>query len=40
LKRPAADPLIGAFASRFEGLLTRNTADFHQLYPKLRLISP
>ncbi|MEI7864613.1 MAG: hypothetical protein WCI38_04505 [Chthoniobacterales bacterium] len=39
-KRPAADPLIGAFASRFEGLLTRNTADFHQLYPKLRLISP
>ena len=39
-KRPVADALIGAFASRFEGLLTRNTADFRQLYPRLRLISP
>jgi len=39
-KGPMADALIGAFASRFEGLLTRNTADFRQLYPKLRLISP
>ncbi len=39
-KRPVADVLIGAFALRFDGLLTRNTADFRRLYPKLRLISP
>lgn len=39
-KRPVADVLIGAFALRFSGLLTRNTADFRALYPKLRLVSP
>jgi predicted nucleic acid-binding protein len=39
-KRPVADVLIGAFASRFDGLLTRNTADFAKLYPKLRILSP
>lgn len=39
-KRPVADILIGAFALRFDGLLTRNTADFRRLYPKLRLVSP
>jgi predicted nucleic acid-binding protein len=39
-KRPVADALIGAFALRFDGLLTRNIPDFRRLYPRLRLISP
>lgn len=39
-KRPVADVLIGAFALRFDGLLTRNSADFRGLFPKLRVISP
>lgn len=39
-KRPVADVMIGAFASRFDGLLTRNVADFRKLYPKLRVVSP
>ena len=39
-RRPVADVLIGAFASRFEGLLTRNLNDFSRLFPKLRLVSP
>jgi predicted nucleic acid-binding protein len=37
-RRPVADALIGAFALRFDGLLTRNVADFRRLYPRLRLI--
>lgn len=39
-KRPVAVVLIGAFASRFDGLMTRNTADFAKLFPKLRILSP
>lgn len=39
-KRPLADVLIGAFASRFEGLLTRNLNDFRHIYPQVTLISP
>ncbi len=39
LKRPVADVLIGSFALRFDGLLTRNTGDFRQLFPSLRLVS-
>jgi predicted nucleic acid-binding protein len=39
-KRPVADVLIGAFALRFQGLLTRNTVDFRRLFPKLRLVAP
>ncbi|MBI2897813.1 MAG: type II toxin-antitoxin system VapC family toxin [Deltaproteobacteria bacterium] len=39
-KRPIADVLIGAFAARFEGLLTRNSADFRKLFPRLRLNEP
>jgi len=39
-KRPVADVLIGAFASRFQGLLTRNGADFHKLFPKLPILEP
>ena len=39
-KRPVADVLIGGFALRFDGLLTRNTGDFRKLFPSLRLVSP
>ena len=39
-KRPVADVLIGAFASRFQGLLTRNTADFSPLLPDLEILEP
>jgi hypothetical protein len=39
-KRPVADALIGAYSSRFDGLLTRNADDFRKLYPKLRLVAP
>src|SRR5437870_4088022 len=37
-KRPVADVLIGAFASRFKGLLTRNSADFASLLPSLKVL--
>jgi len=39
-KRPIADILIGAFAMRFDGLLTRNIKDFGGLLPDLRLEQP
>jgi predicted nucleic acid-binding protein len=39
-KRPVADVLIGAFASRFDGLLTRNEADFKTVFPNLRIVPP
>lgn len=39
-KRPMADILIGAFASRFEGILTRNIADFSAVFPSLRIEKP
>jgi predicted nucleic acid-binding protein len=39
-KRPIADVLIGAFAMRHQGLLTRNTQDFRKLFPNLRLVAP
>jgi predicted nucleic acid-binding protein len=39
-KRPIAHVLIGAFAVRFDGLLTRNTNDFRALFPDLRLEQP
>lgn len=39
-KRPIADVLIGAFAMRFDGLLTRNVKDFRGLFPDLRLQEP
>lgn len=39
-KRPIADMLIGAFASRFRGLITRNVKDFKSYYPQLHLVSP
>ncbi len=39
-RRPIADVLIGAFALRFDGLLTRNESDFRTIYPNLRIVSP
>lgn len=36
-RRPVADLLIGAFASRFQGLVTRNPKDFRPYFPKLTL---
>lgn len=39
-KRPVADTLIGAFATRFQGLLTRNCGDFQKMFPHLRLVEP
>ena len=38
--RPVADVLIGAFALRFDGLLTRNATDFKTLFPTLNLVAP
>lgn len=39
-KRPIADVLIGAFASRFDGILTRNEADFRAAFPTLKIVAP
>lgn len=37
-KRPVADILIGAYARRFQGLLTRKPSDFRSSFPDLTLI--
>ncbi|HTG37037.1 MAG TPA: type II toxin-antitoxin system VapC family toxin [Thermoanaerobaculia bacterium] len=34
-KRPLADVMIGAFASRYQGLITRNQSDFATIFPEL-----
>jgi predicted nucleic acid-binding protein len=40
-RRPLADILIGAFASRYQGLITRNAGDdFHLIFPDLKLGAP
>ena len=39
-KRPLADVLIGAFASRFDGILTRNATDFRPVFPTLNIVVP
>jgi len=39
-KRPLADILIGAFATRYQGLITRNPDDFARLFPSLTLRVP
>lgn len=39
-KRPLADILIGAFAQRFDGLLTRNLADFQPYFHRLTIAVP
>ena len=32
--------ILGAFACRADGLITRNPADFKRFYPSLTLLSP
>lgn len=39
-RRPVADALIGALATRCNGMITRNGADFLSFYPDLRIIDP
>ena len=39
-KRPVADLMIGAFAARFDGLITRNPKDFEPWFPALVLVVP
>ena len=39
-RRPVADLLIGAFACRAHGLITRNPDDFKRFYPNLNLLVP
>ena len=39
-KRPLADILIGSFASRFDGILTRNENDFKTTFPSLIVVAP
>ncbi|TVQ97095.1 MAG: type II toxin-antitoxin system VapC family toxin [Desulfovibrionales bacterium] len=39
-KRPIAEILIGAFASMFDGLVTRNVADFRTIFPDLIIVDP
>ena len=39
-KRPIADIMIGAFAMRKGGLITRNEDDFRSLYPNLTIFNP
>ena len=39
-KRPVADILIGAFAVRFQGLITRNPDDFTPYFPDLNVVVP
>lgn len=39
-KRPVADIMIGAFATKFRGLVTRNERDFRDIFPELEIINP
>ena len=39
-KRPLADILIGAFAVRRQGILTRNENDFRRVFPNLVVAAP
>lgn len=39
-RRPVADILIGAYAERHDGLLTRNPADFKAVFPGLAVVTP
>ena len=39
-RRPVADILIAAFASRFQGLITRNSTDFQKIAPVLTTVDP
>jgi len=39
-RRPIADVLIAGFALRFQGVITRNGADFRSVAPQLAMIEP
>jgi len=39
-KRPLADLLIGGFACRFRGIITRNGDRFRPYFPELAVIEP
>jgi predicted nucleic acid-binding protein len=39
-RRPIADILIGAFAARQQGLITRNPEHFRPFFPELTLLEP
>ena len=39
-RRPVADVLIGAFALRAGGLITRNRKHFAAFYPSLKVLEP
>jgi len=39
-RRPMADILIGAFAMRHDGLITRNPVDFASVFPSLAIRVP
>lgn len=39
-KRPVADIIIGAFALRFAGLITRNDKDFRKIFPEMKIVVP
>jgi len=39
-KRPIADVLIGAYAMRRSGLITRNANDFTMWFDKLAIVDP
>jgi predicted nucleic acid-binding protein len=39
-KRPIADILIGGFAAKRQGLITRNPSDFRRWFPKLAIREP
>lgn len=39
-RRPIANILIGAYASRFAGIITRNPNDFRAVFPRLALRVP
>lgn len=39
-RRPIADILIGAFAQRFQGLITRNEDHFRPAFPHLEIRNP
>jgi predicted nucleic acid-binding protein len=40
MKHPIADVMIGAFAARRQGLITRNGADFTPWFPTLKIRAP
>ena len=39
-RRPIADVMIGAYALKYDGLITRNEDDFRSLYPTLNIFNP